>query len=142
MIQKINAVSVGSVLLSGKSDSFIDIENCSPKELENFITGMYKNGEVSLKDTLVFRPLDLKPFAEESGLDSSNISLKYFSKVWSEPNTKRNLYRDYKSILNQMVIDGESNLNVSTMKSAVQLLDKIKNQKSFGAIYQNSIKKF
>ena len=137
MIQKVTAVSVGGVLSSGKSENNFDIENCTPQELENFITGMYKNGEISLKDTMTFRPLGSTPLADESGVDGSTIRTKYFSKLWANPNAKRNLYRDYKSVLNQMVIDGDQ--NISMMKNAIQMLDKMKSQRSFEIVYKNSL---
>ncbi len=136
MIQKLQSIS-NNIQLSDKIRTSVNPESCSPVELESYVISMYESGEISLKDTLIFRPLDLKPLAADLGIDVSGISLKYFSKVYNEPNIKRNLYRDYKSILNQMVIDRESSENISMMKQAVEVLDMIKNKKSFGSIYKS-----
>lgn len=136
MIQKLQSIS-NNIQLSDKIRTSINPESCSPVELEIYVISMYESGEISLKDTLIFRPLDLKPLAADLGIDVSGISLKYFSKVYNEPNVKRNLYRDYKSILNQMVINRESSKNVSMMKRSVEVLDMIKNTKSFGSIYKS-----
>jgi hypothetical protein len=137
MIQKKSTVSVGGVFSSIKSETTIDIENCSPKELENFIIGMYQNGEISLKDTLAFRPLDFKTLTDDLGLDSSKINLKYFSKLWDNPNTKRNLHKAYKSALHQMLIDGDR--NIIMMKNAIKLFEKMKNQKSLSVSYKSTL---
>lgn len=141
MIHGVKSISDISNYSAGKRETGIDIENCSPDELEKFINGMYQKGEITLKETLVFKPLDLAPLADEAGIDPSKISQKYFSKVYDEPDKKRNLYRDYRSILNQMIIDGESSQNIAVMKNATRLLDRLKGLKSFETIYQNTISK-
>lgn len=130
MIKSVQSLTDALSSYEKRSVSSINIENCSPRELENYISGMYKNGEISLKETLIFRPLDISPLAADLGIDSSKISVKYFPKVHESIDVKRNLYSDYKSILNQMVIDRDSSQNIALMKDAVALLDKIK-QSSF-----------
>jgi len=141
MIRKNFIVSVGGAHSFGKSENTIDVENCSPKELEKNVIEMYLNGEISLKDTLAFRLLDLKITADDIGIDIPKINPKYFSKLWDNPNTRRNLYKDYKSAFHQMLIDGDASKNLSMMKNAIKLLDKMMGQKSFSAVYKNKLTK-
>lgn len=129
-----NAFSANNTTPSIKSNSVLG--NISPNELETLVDEMYKKGEITLKDTLAFKPLSTNNLAKDLNVNADKIKIKYFSEVWDNPNTKRDLLTQYKNIFNQQISNGE---NIESSKNGLRVLSIIEKKYSFGSIFKSMI---
>lgn len=132
MIQSINGTGNVYGRSSLKSIGSI-LENISPNELETMVCDLYKDGEISLKDTLAFRILDTSNLQVKNG---GSVKIKYASEVWERPNTKRNMLAQYQNMLNEQIKDGDSSQNIEFTRNAINVLKKLERKYSFKSVLQ------
>ena len=113
-----------------------DIHNISSNEMKNLISNMYQKGEISLKETLAFMPLDTKPLSDHLGKE---FNLKYYSRVWDNPNRKRDMLAEFRNILLEQTKDNVDEKSIEITKGAIALLEQIEQRTSFKSILENQI---
>ena len=136
MISAINSSTSADANANAKNNFNYDLTNISPNELEKLIDTMYKNNEISLKDTLAFKPLSLRPLAEDLNIPEDKIKITY-SDVWSNRNTKRNMLDEYKALLQKQINNNDSEQNITFLRNAVSLLEKI--QTKYGSSFKDEL---
>ena len=143
MIEKISAINhTAANLNTAPRGSSYNIHNMSPNEMDQMTLKMFNRGEISLKERLPFVPfpLDTDRLSQELGQE---VHLKYYSRVWDDPNRKRDMLSEFESILMDQVRDNGSQQNISITQSAISLLKQIeqKQSQSFESILQSSMTK-
>ncbi len=141
MIEKISAINLTSANSNtAPRGSSYNIHNMSPNEMDQMTLEMFNRGEISLKERLPFVPLPLDRLSQELGQE---IHLKYYSRVWDDPNRKRDMLSEFESILRDQVRDSDIQQNISSTQSAISLLKQIeqKQSQSFESILQSSMTK-
>ncbi len=99
------------------SPSF-DIQNTSPRELAALTARMAANGEISLKDQLLFSLVDREKSL--SKLLNRDIHVQEWSKVFANPDTKRDMLAEYKNMLQEQRSSGA---NTDLTRDAIALLE-------------------
>lgn len=135
MVESITGRNAAFGSSSSKSGGSI-LENISPNELEEMVSDLYKQGEITLKDTLAFRNFDTSNLQKSVG---GTVKVKYFSEVWEKPNTKKNMLAQYQNILSEQIKDGDSAQNIEFTRNAVKVLKKLESKYSFKSVMQGII---
>lgn len=117
-IQNNKNLAYKNYFAEGENDILLNI---SPNELLPLVDEMYNNGEISLKDTLAFKKLNLQPFAEASGKSVNSLKLKYFSNAYDNLNMKRNMMKEYQDILTEQINGGDDSENIAFAKNAIDV---------------------
>jgi hypothetical protein len=138
MLEKISAVNslVNSTSKITSVKGAYDIHNISPNEMKDLVFNMYQKGEISLKDTLAFTPLDTKPLSDQLG---QKVQLTHYNRVWDNPNRKRDMLAEFKSILQKQIKDNSDEKNIEITKGAIALLERLESKSSFKDILKNQI---
>ncbi len=114
-----------------------DIHNMSPNEMDKLTLDMFNRGEISLKERLPFAPLDTKRLSQISGQD---VSIKYYSRVWDDPDRKRDMVLEFNSILKEQVSDNDNQQNINVTQGALSLLKQMEQRLSFDAVLKSTVK--
>lgn len=123
---------------SGNKSNTIDFYNASPKDLQNYFAKKVQTGEVSLKEALPFMVLDTTSLEQKVGKE---ISLKYASRVWDQPNLKRDMVKEYKSMLEEMKMGNADRKSIELVENAIRLLEKYNGSSSFSNIIHQEMQK-
>ena len=139
MIEKISAVNPAttSPTIKERSVSY-DIHNISPNEMDALTLAMFKRGEISLSERLPFIPVDTKRMGQAAG---EEVLFHYYSRVWDDPDRRRDMMREFKSILQDQTQDNDSQMNIHATKDALSLLERLEPNQSFDSVLKESIAK-
>jgi hypothetical protein len=121
---------------SAKRTVSYDIHNISPREMDKLTLEMFQRGEISLRERLPFLPLDTERLARETGQD---VQIKYHSRVWDDPDRKRDMLLEFNNILNGQLRDGDSLQNIEVTRNAITLLKRIDQHPSFERVLRETI---
>lgn len=121
---------------AAKSSVSYDIHNISPREMDKLTLEMFQRGEISLRERLPFLPLDKDRLAQETGQD---VQIKYYSRVWDDPDRKRDMLLEFNNILNEQLQDGDSPQNIEATRNAITLLKRMDQQPSFEQVLRETI---
>ncbi len=139
MVDKISgSPPIGLYRQSGKPNVPKDIHNISPNEMDAITLTLFKNGEISLKERLPFVPLETNQLNTHSG---QKISIGYYSKVWDNPDKKRDMKVEFEKILQEQITRNESMENITFTRNALALLDRIEQNTSFAALFEDNLDK-
>lgn len=134
-----SVVNVLNALASHKKDDTLtndissasyDIHNMSPRELANTTQRMAANGEISLKDQLLFSLVDREKSL--SKLMGREVHVQAWSSVFDNPDKRRDMMVDYKAML-----QGQSGATSDLTRDAIALLEKMSKKNSFGQLLAN-----
>jgi hypothetical protein len=127
MVDRISGIKpIQTDFQTKKQNIVYDLHNISPKELDNLTLDLFKKGEISLKDRLPFIPLDMTKL---SGSAEKQVHVKYYSKVWDDPNRKRDMLAAYRSVLQEQISDHDTQQNIQMTKNALTLLENLARSK-------------
>jgi hypothetical protein len=109
----------------------------SPNEMDKLTLDMFNRGEISLKERLPFVPLDTKRLSQISGQD---VSIKYYARVWDDPDRKRDMVLEFNSILKEQVSDNDNQQNINVTQGALSLLKQMEQRLSFADVLKSTAK--
>jgi hypothetical protein len=136
-MDKISAVtSTPQAEKSPRRSVSYDIHNISPREMDKLTLEMYQRGEITLRERLPFIPLDTERLARESGQD---VQIKYYSRVWDDPDRKRDMLLEFNLILKDQIRDGDSLQNIEVTRNTIALLKRIDQQPSFEQVMRDIV---
>lgn len=131
MIDKISSAShVYSTKINNqtqKGDQAIDVRNMSPNEMGAWASRLFENGEISGQAAIALIPLDTRPLSLTL---EKEVHLKYSSRVWDNPNQKRNMLAQFKTILQERIHDNDDPKNIAVTKAAISVLEHAARQTS------------
>ena len=137
-MDKISAVtSTYKVEKSLKGSVSYDIHNISPREMDKLTLEMFQRGEITLRERLPFLPLDTERLAQETRQD---VQIKYYSRVWDDPDRKRDMLLEFNNILKEQLRDGDSLQNIEVTRNAITLLKRMDQQPSFESVLRDIVK--
>lgn len=129
------AVSTYKAEKSAKGSVSYDIHNISPREMDKLSLEMFQRGEITLRERLAFLPLDTERLAQETGQD---VQIKYYSRVWDDPDRKRDMLLEFSHILKDQIRDGDSPKNIEGTRRAITLLKQIDQRLSFEQVFKEA----
>ena len=135
-MDKISAVTpTHKVEKSAKGSVSYDIHNISPREMDKLSLEMFQRGEITLRERLAFLPLDTERLAQETEQD---VQIKYYSRVWYDPDRKRDMLLEFSHILKDQIRDGDSPKNIEGTRRAITLLKQIDQRLSFEQVFKEA----
>ncbi|MGD9126694.1 MAG: hypothetical protein PVH19_04875 [Planctomycetia bacterium] len=126
-----NSLPLDITYRRNQNSSTIDVRNVSPNDLAAYATKLQQEGKVSLKTILPFIPIDTSQMSEAYG---SEVSVKYYSDLWKNPNNSRDMLKEYKNVASQMATDNTDIKSQNVIKEAIQFLENLANDTSFADI--------
>jgi len=84
---------------------------------------------------LAFLTLDTERLAQETG---QNVQIKYYSRVWDDPDRKRDMLLEFSHILKDQIRDGDSPKNIEGTRRAITLLKRIDQRLSFERVFKEA----
>lgn len=132
MINSISKSSMPVVLSKNVLPASYDINNMSPHELANMTQRMAANGEITLKDQLLFSLVDREKSL--SKLLNRDVRVREWSRVFDNPDKRRDMLVEYKTMLQEQKDNGA---NSDLTRDAIALLNKMSKKNSFGQILAN-----
>ena len=135
-MDKISAVTpTHKVEKSAKGSVSYDIHNISPREMDKLSLEMFQRGEITLRERLAFLPLDTERLAQETGQE---VQIKYYSRVWDDPDRKRDMLLEFSHILKDQIRDGDSPKNIEGTRRTITLLKQIDQRLSFEQVFKEA----
>ncbi len=133
MISSISSQSTSVTYNKDNSSTVFDVHNISPRELAALTARMVENGEISLKEHFLFSLVDREKSL--SKLLNREVRVPEWSKIFADPDTKRDMLAEYKNMLKEQ---SGSGANKELTKEAIALLERLagntNNTKSFEQI--------
>lgn len=139
MIEKISAInSVTGNLAPPVQQLNYDIHNISPNEMDALSLYLFNKGEISLKERLAFVPLDTRPLSQTLG---EEVHLQYYSRVWENPDRKRDMLSEFKHVLQEEIRGNVGKQNIDFTRRAIAVLERLEQRPVFEDILKNTLTK-
>ncbi len=136
-MDKISAVTpTHKVEKSAKGSVSYDIHNISPREMDKLTLEIFRRGEITLRERLPFLTLDTERLAQETGQD---VQAKYYSRVWCDPDRKRDMLLEFSNTLKEQLRDGDSPQNIEATRNAITSLERMDQRLSFEQVLRVTI---
>ncbi|OPY64936.1 MAG: hypothetical protein A4E62_02783 [Syntrophorhabdus sp. PtaU1.Bin002] len=136
MINKISGVNPASVGFKATNRNVsYDVHNISPNEMNRLTLEMFNRGEITLKERLPFIPMNTKDLSQVSGQE---VHIKYYSRVWDDPDRKRDMIFEFSNILKEQARDNDSQQNINVTQDALSLLKRIEQRQSFENVLRDT----
>ncbi len=119
MISNISNQTTSVTYNKDSQPTVFDVHNISPRELAALTARMVENGEISLQEHFMFSLVDRAK--ELSKLLNREVRVPEWSKIFANPDTKRDMLAEYKNMLKEYPGSGTN----TELRYAIALLERL-----------------